>query len=180
MVKTAISEREHAERIQKVKKELMKRQMEDEREKIQHSAYWVHTYGQMHLEIWNDVQEAAHRLDVEHQQQIQRLADYTRILTHLSPAAAYAYAAMDIAGTNISEESAYHDQLRRFIRDQPEEKHQFVERTLWRHQAWDFQYFPASWQEGVTRALADLLILALLNVIIFVLAHILLIRYQVK
>jgi ABC-type transport system involved in multi-copper enzyme maturation permease subunit len=163
-----------------VRKELMKRQMEDEREKTQHSAYWVHTYGQMHLEIWDDVQEATRRLDTEHQQQTQRLADYTRILTRLSPAAAYAYAAMDIAGTNISDEFAYYGQLRRFIRDQPEEEHQFVERILWRHQTWDFQYFPPSWQEGVTRALADLFLLALLNVIIFVFAHILLIRYQVK
>ena len=163
-----------------VKKDLMKRQMEDEHFKVQHSGwYWFQTYGLMNFEIWPNLRDATWKLDADHRRRTQQLAEYTRMLTRLSPAAAYAYAMMDIAGTNISDELAYYDQLRRYIRNQPQEALQFVSNMLFTHQTWNFHYTLAQWQEGFSRALIDLLLLVLLNVIFFLGAYLAFIRYQV-
>jgi ABC-type transport system involved in multi-copper enzyme maturation permease subunit len=162
-----------------VEKYLVKRRMEDEREKVQKSWWWVHTYGQIHLEIWHDVREAVWRLDAEHQRRTQQLGDYTRALTRLSPAAAYAYAMMDIAGTNISDELDYYYHLHRYVRSQPQEAQHFVTHILFKHHTWDFHYAPAPWQEGLNRALIDLLLLMLFNAVFFLCAYITFIRYEV-
>jgi len=169
---------ESAQQLQ-VKKELMKRQMEDEYDRMHPIWYGLPTYGNIHFEIWHDVREETWKLDAEHRRRTQQLAEYTRILTRLSPAAAYAYAMMDIAGTNISDELAYYDQLRRFIRNQPEEEQQFILKMRYSHQTWNFHYTPAPWQEGVSHALIDLLLLVLFNVLFFFCAYIAFIRYQV-
>ncbi len=162
-----------------VRKYAMKRQMENEQQKIQRSANWIPHYGQIHYEIWGDVRDAALRLDTEHGRRTQHLADYTRILTRISPAAAYAYAMMDIAGTNISDELDYHDQLRRFIRSQPEEGHDFVYRMHRTHQKWGFSYTPAPWQDQLGHAFTDLLIMVILNILLFLFAYLAFIRYRI-
>jgi ABC-type transport system involved in multi-copper enzyme maturation permease subunit/pimeloyl-ACP methyl ester carboxylesterase len=162
-----------------VKEYVMKRRMEDERQKVRHSADWICSYGQIHYEIWHDIREAVWNLDAEHRRRTQHLADYTRILTRVSPAAAYAYAMMDIAGTSINDELVYHDQLRRFIRNRPEEAQQYVWNLRYTHQTWNFRYMQVSWQEGITRAMVDLLLLALTNVILFLFAFLAFIRYQI-
>jgi ABC-type transport system involved in multi-copper enzyme maturation permease subunit len=148
-----------------VRKYLVKRGMEDERQKVRRSSWWVHTYGQIHLEIWHDVREAVRRLDAEHRRRTQQLGNYTRALTRLSPAAAYMYAMMDIAGTNISDELDYYYHLCRYVRDQPQEAEDFVGKILWSHHTWDFHHIPAPWHEGLNRALTDLLLLMLFNVV---------------
>jgi ABC-type transport system involved in multi-copper enzyme maturation permease subunit/pimeloyl-ACP methyl ester carboxylesterase len=163
-----------------IKKDLMKRQMEDEYFKVQHSGwYWFQTYGLMNFEIWHNLRDTAWKLDADHRRRTQQLADYTRVLTRLSPAAAYAYATMDIAGTNINDELAYYDQLRRYIRNQPQEALQFVSNMLFTHQTWNFHYTLAQWQEGLNHALIDLLLLVLFNAIFFLCAYLAFIRYQV-
>jgi ABC-type transport system involved in multi-copper enzyme maturation permease subunit len=169
---------ESAQQLQ-VKKDLMKRRMEDERQKVHGSPDWHPTYGRIHYEIWHDVRDAAWELDAAHRRRTQQLAEYTRMLTRLSPAAAYAYVMMDIAGTNISDELAYYDQLRRFIRNKPQEPKEFAVNMLYTHQTWNFQYTLAPWQEEFNHALIDLLVLVLFNVIFFLCAYIVFIRYQV-
>ena len=86
---------------------------------------------------------------------------------------------MDIAGTNISDELAYHDQLRRFIRNQPNEAQQYVWTLRYTHQVWDFHYLETSWQDGVVHALTDLLLLVFINVILFLFAYLAFMRYQI-
>jgi len=169
---------ESAQQLQ-VKKELMKQRMEYERQKVAPVWAAIPTYGNIHLEIWHDVREEAWKLDAEHRRRTQQLAEYTRTLTRLSPAAAYAFACMDIAGTNINDELTYYDQLRRFIRNQPDEAQIFVEKLLYMHRTWNFHYTPAPWQDGVSHALVDLLLLALFNVMFFLCAYLAFIRYQV-
>jgi ABC-type transport system involved in multi-copper enzyme maturation permease subunit len=169
---------ESAQQLQ-VKKDLMKRRMEDEHDKVQPGAYWIPTYGKIHPEIWHNVRDELSELDAAHQRRTQLLAGYTRMLTRLSPAAAYAYAMMDIAGTNINDELAYHEQLRRYIRNQPQEGNEYFRYILFTHQKWDFHYTPAPWQEGVSHALIDLLLLVLFNVMFFLCAYLAFIRYQV-
>jgi ABC-type transport system involved in multi-copper enzyme maturation permease subunit len=169
---------ESAQQLQ-VQKDLTKRQMEDERDEVQYSSYWIPTYGKIHIEIWDDIREAISKLDSAHSRRIQELTDYMRILTRPSPAAAYAYAAIDIAGTDLSDELAYYDQLRRYIHDQPQKGNEYVRNTLFTHQKWDFHYTPKPWRNGVSHALVDLLILALLNVVLFLCAYLAFIRYQV-
>jgi len=169
---------ESAQQLQ-VQKDLTKRRMEDERQKVQHSSYWIVTYGQMHTEIWDDIRDAVWKLESEHHRRTQELADYTRTLTRLSPAAAYAYAMMDIAGTNIRDELAYYDQLRRYIHDQPQKGNEYVRYILLTHQKWDFHHTLAPWQDGVGHALVDLLILALLNVVLFLCAYLVFARQQI-
>jgi len=169
---------ESAQQLQ-VKKDLMKRRMEDEHDKVQPGAYWIPTYGKIHPEIWDNVRDTLSELDAAYLRRTQQLAGYTRMLTRLSPAAAYAYAMMDIAGTNISDELAYHEQLRRYIRNQPQEGNEYFRYILFTHQKWDFHYTPAPWQEGVSHALTDLLLLVLFNVIFFLCAYLAFIRYQV-
>lgn len=162
-----------------VKRYAMKRKMEDEREKVRHSSQGVSGYGLIHHEIWHDIRERTWNLDAEHRRRTQQLADYTRILTRLSPAAAYSYAVMDIAGTNIGDELAYHDQLRRFIRNQPDEAHRYIQTLVYAHKVWKFQYMRASWQDGVMQALIDLMLLVLVNVILFLLAYLAFMRYEI-
>lgn len=159
-----------------VKRELTKRRMDD-----QIKRWWaLPTYGNLHFEIWHDVREAAWKMDAEHRRQTQQLADHTRILTRVSPAAAYAYAMMDIAGTNIGDELAYYDQLRRFVRNQPKEAEEFVYYMLYNHQSWDFRYMPAPWRDGLSHALTDLLLLVLVNVVLFLCAYLAFIRCEVR
>jgi ABC-type transport system involved in multi-copper enzyme maturation permease subunit/pimeloyl-ACP methyl ester carboxylesterase len=169
---------ESAQQLQ-VRKYSMKREMEDEHHKVKPSAYFVPHYGNTHFDIWSDVRDATWNLDSDYRRRTQHLADYTRILTRISPAAAYAYAMMDIAGTNISNELAYHDRLHRFIRNQPEKEYPFIYRMHRTHQKWNFHHTPVSWQEEVSRAFVDLLLLALLNVVLFLFAYLAFIRYQV-
>ena len=162
-----------------VRKYSMKREMEDEHHKVKPSAYFVPHYGNTHFDLWSDVRDATWRLDADYRRRTQHLADYTRMLTRISPAAAYAYAMMDIAGTNISDELAYHNRLHRFIRNQPEKEYPFIYKMHRTHQKWDFHHTSASWQEGVSRAFVDLLLLVLLSIILFLFAYLAFIRYQI-
>lgn len=74
--------------------------------------------GNWHQETWNDRIVAINRefdlLEDDYRRQTGRLARLSKTINRLSPAASFVYAATDIAGTGIGEDTRYKDSVVRY------------------------------------------------------------------
>jgi hypothetical protein len=74
--------------------------------------------GSWHQETWNDRIVAINResdlLEDDYRRQTGRLVRLSKTINRLSPAASFVYAATDIAGTGIGEDTRYKDSVVRY------------------------------------------------------------------